>query len=637
MVFDSTSARAGKILSPQASDSDDGVEKASNVHDLDYWRTRALLAEDAVNELSQVVVVAEERLQWMREIGETLARRREPQDAINLLLDRAVRLVDGRLGALYLRSDHEPDYIIARTLIGERLEEIRLRIGEGLAGVCAETKRVVNVKDARRDPRWRYAFDELTGAHTGPVICVPLADSYGNLMGVVQVINKRTGPYFTLEDQDMLVSIASSISLLLENFRYYFEQVASNFELTEARDNLEERLRQLDALSHLQHRLSSTVTRFEEVDEVAKATLALLNVDGVAVTYMDEAVTTTYLGLAGRPGVVRPTNRNTPLFRHALSTREPWIVHADDPAWGTNLFLDDEAVESYLSVPIYAKEQLLGLLEIVVLPVRGRRFDQGDAKLLSLIAGQLARSLVVLRERDRRERDGRVAALGAMLSGVMHDLKTPLTISLGYLQLMERTEVPERRHFYSAAIKRQFEDIRAMTGELVAYARGEIMLYERTVHLTILGHELLEWLRHEFAESASEVEVHLQSHGSLRLDEGKLKRIIFNLARNANEAMADHAGVFSVRFQRDGDMLHVCCADTGPGIPPHLLRQVFEPFVSSRKGARSGLGLSIVQRLAQELGGSIEIVSEPMVGTKFEIRVPWKDVPAEEDEDPAHT
>lgn len=589
-----------------------------------------MLAERSIQELSKVASGAEERLEWMREIGETLARRRDHNDAINLLLDRAVRMVDGKLGALYLRSTDSPDEIVARTLIGDRLQEIRLPIGVGLAGVCAESKRVVNVKDARRDTRWRYAFDELTGVHTGSVICVPLMDSNNEVLGVIQVINKTTGAYFTVEDQEMLTSIASSISLMLENFRYYFEQVQINIELTEARDHLEERLRQLDTLSALQHRLSTSLTRIDEVADVTQVTLNLLNADCVILTYIDEVETNSYIGVSDEPNKVIETKRTGPLFQHALNLGAPYIAHATEPSWGPIRMKKGMVVQSYLSVPIYAKDHLLGLLEVGVRPERHRRFDESDAKLLSLIAGQLARSLVVLRERVRREREGRVSALGAMLGGVMHDLKTPLTIASGYLQLMERTDDADRRHTYSEAIKKQFADIQEMTGEVVAYARGEIMLFERTVHISILGEDLLEWLKHEFDGNRATVEVLLHTRGSLRMDEGKLKRIIFNLARNAKEAMAEKGGVFVVEFSHQGDQLHVCCRDTGPGIPAHLLRQIFEPFVSSRKGARSGLGLSIVRRLAQELGGDIKVESVVGEGTCFNIHVPWKEVPEDE-------
>lgn len=627
MKFDPATGR--EHAKPGELDKPTLMESGTIVDDLSYWKERALLAERAIVELSTVAETAEERLRWMREIGETLAKRGSPSDAINLLLDRAVRMVDGQLGALYLRQE-DTDYIVARTLIGDKLEEIRLRIGDGLAGVCAATRRPLNVKDARRDPRWRLAFDQITGFRTKAVICVPLVDSDGGLLGVVQVVNKVSEPYFTVADEEMLVSIASSISLLLENFRYYFEQVSSNIELTDAHDHLEQRIQQLNALSDLQHKLSGARTREEEICVVGQISLALLHADYAVVSYIDEGETRSYLVTADDPGQSIAIERRGVLFQYSIQRLAPVIVQRDDPHFGPIRLHDAAAIGSYLAVPMTAKDQVLGLLELGISPARHHLFEEEDAKLLQLVAGQLARSLLVVRERTRRERSDRVTALGAMLGGVMHDLKTPLTISSGYLQLLQRTDDADRRELYVQAIQKQFEDIQAMTGEVVAYARGELTLYERTVSLELLSEELRESLSHEFESDHSEARVRLDTQGVLRVDEGKLKRIIFNLARNSREAMSGEPGVFEVTFSRDADTLVVECRDTGPGIPSHLQKHIFEPFVSSRTGRRSGLGLSIVAGLTKELGGTVDVASTLGEGTTFQIRLPWKEPLREE-------
>lgn len=598
---------------------------------LAYWRARARATAREVAMLRAQVASAEERIEWMREIGETMARRSAPHDAMELLIDRAVRMVGGGLGALYLRQESS-DEIVARTFVGDRAEEIRLHLGEGLAGICAATQRVVNVKDASRDPRWSPAFDNATGVQTRSVICVPMVDSSRRLVGVVQVLNKMGAPYFTQEDEEMLLSISSSISLLWENFRYYFEQIASNMELLEARDRLEERVRQLDALSDLQSELAGALDHEEEVRVVARTALELLDADVVVVSFMDEGETRSYAVSAAAPDEVRETERGCTLFQRSLELCGPLIVHGDEVDGGAGQLAPAFEMGSYASAPLTAKDKVFGLIELGISSSRGHQFEDEATQLLGLIAGQLARSLVVVRERLRREREDRVTALGAMLSGVMHDLKTPLTISSGYLQLLERTDDEARRQEYSDAIKKQFEDIRVMTGEVVAYARGEITLYERHVHLSIFGEELRQSLEQEFAHGGSKVIVTMNTRGTIVVDEGKLKRIVFNLARNAREAMCDAPGVFEVEVSRDEDWLTLECRDTGPGIPTPLLAQVFEPFVSYRTGARSGLGLSIVRGLVRELGGEVQVASTVGVGTTFTLTLPWRSAPSESGE-----
>lgn len=164
-----------------------------------------------------------------------------------------------------------------------------------------------------------------------------------------------------------------------------------------------------------------------------------------------------------------------------------------------------------------------------------------------------------------------------------------------------------------------------MTHEVVAYARGELQVYERTVHLSVFAEELRQWLCHEFETSGIATEVTLVGRGDVRLDEGKLKRILFNLARNAREAMADQGGSYTIHIAREGDQLVFRCSDTGGGIPQSIQRRLFEEFVSSGKEQRSGLGLAIVKRLVGEMEGEVSFDSVCDEGTTFYVRVPWKE------------
>lgn len=83
----------------------------------------------------------------------------------------------------------------------------------------------------------------------------------------------------------------------------------------------------------------------------------------------------------------------------------------------------------------------------------------------------------------------RLAAVGGALSGVMHDLRTPLTVIGGYTRLMEREDDPERRHAHREVVKRQIELVQHMISELLAFARGQGEVLVRKV-----------WVREDFPE-----------------------------------------------------------------------------------------------------------------------------------------
>jgi signal transduction histidine kinase len=100
----------------------------------------------------------------------------------------------------------------------------------------------------------------------------------------------------------------------------------------------------------------------------------------------------------------------------------------------------------------------------------------------------------------------------------------------------------------------------------------------------------------------------------------KMQQILLNLLRNAVQAMPD-GGRLLCRLRRDGSMLVFEVEDTGHGIAKHDLSRIFDPFFTSRP-AGTGLGLWIVLRLAQSLGGSVEVDSAPGRGTKFRVQIP---------------
>src|SRR5262249_55712909 len=110
-------------------------------------------------------------------------------------------------------------------------------------------------------------------------------------------------------------------------------------------------------------------------------------------------------------------------------------------------------------------------------------FDDADVKLLTLIAGHASRAIQFARAKEERLNQDRLAAIGQMLSGVLHDLKSPMTIVSGYVQLMAQTEEAETRSRYIELILKQFDHMSAMTREVLSFARGESNLLVRKVYV----------------------------------------------------------------------------------------------------------------------------------------------------------
>jgi signal transduction histidine kinase len=250
-------------------------------------------------------------------------------------------------------------------------------------------------------------------------------------------------------------------------------------------------------------------------------------------------------------------------------------------------------------------------------------FTEDDRALLILVAANASTAIRLQLAREAREREERLTTIGRLLSGVIHDLKTPLTVISGYVQLMQQAESKEQRDEFAELILKQFDHISAMQRDVLEFARGEKSVLVRKVYLTKFFGDVKAALEGQLAYHDVELVVDVQDRGTARFDEGKILRVIHNLARNAAEAMADKGGKFTIRVARDKDdgAIVMTFIDTGPGIPKDIEHRLFQSFVTSGKKGGTGLGLAIVKKIAEEHGGTIS-VSSSTKGAKFELSLP---------------
>jgi signal transduction histidine kinase len=109
--------------------------------------------------------------------------------------------------------------------------------------------------------------------------------------------------------------------------------------------------------------------------------------------------------------------------------------------------------------------------------------------------------------------------------------------------------------------------------------------------------------------------------GEIEVDPYRLRQVLSNLASNALNQMPD-GGTLEVTASHERDRARIEMADTGPGIPPDRLEQVFERFVRSSDSTGSGLGLSIARDLVEAHGGTIAAANRPEGGAVFKIELP---------------
>jgi len=216
----------------------------------------------------------------------------------------------------------------------------------------------------------------------------------------------------------------------------------------------------------------------------------------------------------------------------------------------------------------------------------------------------------------------KMVLVGEMVNTIIHDLKSPLSgIHLSSSMLQELHEDEETLEWCDL-IQEQAKRMSAMAEELLAFARGTPVLHKQPVRLAkALRH--FEKLNHIYFQQANvDLIIDCPDDAIADVDEGKLMRVVQNLAINAVEAFVEKGGRVEVALKPFPDKVQITICDNGPGIPEDIRDTFFEPFVTHGKQRGTGLGTAIAKSIIDAHGGSIYFQSTAEQGTTFYITLP---------------
>lgn len=164
-------------------------------------------------------------LQAMMTVGMCMASNFELDALLEFIVDEFANTMKAELATLYL-IDEEKNELVSRVLMENsgKLAEIRLKIGEGLAGYAAAAGEVLNIRQAYQDPRFAPEFDRITGYRSETMLVMPMRNPQRKIIGVVQMLNKRGGP-FSAQDERLLGVMAAQAAIRIENARLYEQEV----------------------------------------------------------------------------------------------------------------------------------------------------------------------------------------------------------------------------------------------------------------------------------------------------------------------------------------------------------------------------------------------------------------------------
>jgi signal transduction histidine kinase len=238
------------------------------------------------------------------------------------------------------------------------------------------------------------------------------------------------------------------------------------------------------------------------------------------------------------------------------------------------------------------------------------------------------------RAEDQLSRVQRMEAVGQLSGGIAHDFNNLLQAVIGNIDLAKvRSTDPKALKFLDQALAASERGAK-LTGQLLAFSRRQ-RLEPAAVDVNALVRGLAEILRSTLG-GAIAIEIGLaEDLWRGFADATQLELIVLNLAINARDAMPG-TGALTIATRNvtlgeparpeeppPGDYVELSVTDTGTGIPPDVLARVFEPFFTTKEvGKGSGLGLSQVLGLTQQLGGGVRIDSQPGKGTIVSVYLP---------------
>lgn len=254
-------------------------------------------------------------------------------------------------------------------------------------------------------------------------------------------------------------------------------------------------------------------------------------------------------------------------------------------------------------------------------------FEEGgpaEVRALAAAMGAMGRDLVRLYDEIRdHERMALVSRLGA---GLAHDLRSPLVaIETAAKLVAQRPDDPEVRAQFAALVEREFARVHRFIADLRRVGQREGAAGVPAIRVPVDLRELAERVlaRARAMGLPRSLTLAVEADGAPRAigDPDQIERVLDNLVSNAVNAMAGRSGEVRVRVAGEPDAVAIHVIDQGVGIAPERLDRLFKEFGSTRRGGL-GIGLPLVRRIVEDLGGAVAVASQPGQGATFSVRLP---------------
>ncbi len=619
-----------------------GLTKPGVVFNNDQLRIFSDLGSLAATSLDKALVYSQantraRQLAALNEINQQLTSELDVDKLLELIITSSANILNVEAASLLLTAEDgsgDLEFRIAVGGSGQDLVGSRIPAGRGLAGEVASSGKPVIVNNASQDPRW--SGEAADGDfHTQAVLAVPLV-AQGNVVGVLEVINKKDGSIFIDEDVDVLSTFAGQAAVAIENARL--------FQMTDIQ--LEQRVAELEVLE----RIDVELNRSLDLDQVAEITMrwsvnnsngrySILGLLDEERTHIEIIATYGYSDDSSDGDAPSDAHRGKILsledgiIRRVMRTRQPDLVPDTtiDPDYQPII----RETISQITVPMFTGGEITAILIVETdTPPRLGLLDQAFIQRLAEHASIAIANAQLLDELKRANR-----SKSEFVSFVAHELKNPLTSIRGYTDVLlagAAGELSAGQSDFLNTIRQNSIRMDTLISDLNDVTKMQIdqlpMEFSQISFRNVVT-ETLRPMQNQIDEKDQTLILQLPEQlPDIHGDQNRLIQVLTNFVSNAYK-YTPRSGTIIIGAELmdetadngDGpsrEMLHVWVKDDGIGMSEEDLSRLFTPYFRSenprtREQPGTGLGLTLTRYLIERHGGRVWVESVLDEGTTF--------------------
>lgn len=577
------------------------------------------------------------QLSLLNEVGRNLTSVLDLPSLLNQILDSAIEILNCEAGTLFL-IDEDTDELVFEVVKGPVAGELvgrRLPPGTGHVGRAVESGNAAVVNEVRTTEEWAQEADDDTGFKTRDLLLVPMTVK-NQVVGVIEVINRKDKMPFTQDDQDLLETFTSQAAVALENARLYTltdQQLAARVDELSVMQRID---RELNASLDVNHSMELTLDWAMRQSGADAGFVGIVEDEGVRI--MADRGYTVELN----PYRHERLPLELPGLKGAVEDEDTQQFSRDDLVAAQNGFGLLTDAQGQVVIPIRREDDVIGVLMLETL-----QHDAwaGDTQaFLSRLTDHAA--IAIANAQLFTQVQAADLAKTEFVSQVSHELKNPMTSIRGYTDLLISGavgEISEDQENFLATIRANVTRMTTIVGDLADISRiesGHLRLEYKAVEISGVLEDVARAQRGDIDEKEQTLEIRLpEDLPPVWGDHTRLVQILINLVSNANK-YTPQGGTISIeteptpnKWDAEGaaEVVRIAVKDTGLGMTDEDQAKIFTKFFRSedpkaREAPGTGLGLNITRNLIEMQGGKIWFESEFGAGTTFHFTIPVAEV-----------